>query len=182
MFWFPFMNIPVREDVWLSPFEEADVDGLVRCLSEPDIHRTTALLPYPYTEKDARQWIDLTKEKTAKLGYPLEFVIRHREDNVIGAIGFKELIRGQSFRSEIGYWLSKPLWGQGIATDAVAAICRHGFDDFNLVKITAHTFRHNPASGRVLEKNGFVVEGNLRKHHKKDDRLIDIVLYAKFND
>ena len=51
-------------------------------------------------------------------------------------------------------------------------------DRIHLTGITAHVFQFNLASARVLEKNGFVFEGNLRKHYLKNGRFIDGKLYS----
>ncbi len=63
-------------------------------------------------------------------------------------------------------------------TTVVQRVCRHAFEEFGLVKITAHVFPHNPASARVLEKSGFQEEGYLRKHFLKDGQFIDARLFA----
>jgi len=63
-------------------------------------------------------------------------------------------------------------------TTVVQRVCQHAYDEFGLVKITAHVFTMNPASARVLEKCGFVQEGLLRKHFLKDGNLIDARLFA----
>ena len=63
-------------------------------------------------------------------------------------------------------------------TTVVQRLCQHAFEEFALVKITAHVFLHNPASARVLEKCGFQQEGFLRKHFLKDGRFIDAMLFA----
>jgi RimJ/RimL family protein N-acetyltransferase len=60
----------------------------------------------------------------------------------------------------------------------VQRVCRHAFEEFGLVKVTAHVFSHNPASARVLEKCGFQEEGYLRKHFLKDGRFIVVRLFA----
>jgi len=57
-------------------------------------------------------------------------------------------------------------------------VCGHAFEEFGLVKITAHVFPHNPASARVLEKCGFQQEGFLRQHFLKDGRFIDVRLFG----
>ena len=64
--------------------------------------------------------------------------------------------------------------------DVVRRYCRHGFEQLGLVKITAHVFIDNQASARVLEKCGFIREGLLHKHFKKDGNLLDVWLYANF--
>jgi ribosomal-protein-alanine N-acetyltransferase len=63
-------------------------------------------------------------------------------------------------------------------TAVVRRLCRHAFEQFGLVKITAHVFTHNPASARVLEKCGFRQEGFLRRHFLEDGRFIDARLFA----
>ena len=63
-------------------------------------------------------------------------------------------------------------------TDVVEAACQFAFENWKLVRITAHVFDHNTASVRVLEKCGFQLEGVLRQHHLKEGRPIDSKLYA----
>jgi RimJ/RimL family protein N-acetyltransferase len=63
-------------------------------------------------------------------------------------------------------------------TAEVQRFCQHAFEEFGLVKITAHVFAHNPASARVLQKCGFQEEGFLRKHYLKDGKLVDARLFA----
>ena len=94
------------------------------------------------------------------------------------AAGFDGFQVGQSHRGEIGYWLAKPFWGRGIMTGVVRRVCRHAFEEFGLVKVSAHVFTNNPASARVLEKCGFVEEGLLRKHFLKDGRFLDAWVFA----
>ena len=63
-------------------------------------------------------------------------------------------------------------------TAVVQRACQHAFEEFGLVKITAHVFSHNPASARVLEKCGFQQEGFLRKHFLKDGQFVDARLFG----
>ena len=95
-----------------------------------------------------------------------------------GGCGFDDFQVGKSHRAEIGYWLAKPYWNRGIMTAVVKKVCQYGFKEFGLVKITAHVFATNPASGRVLEKCGFEQEGFLKKHYLKDGRYLDAGLYG----
>jgi RimJ/RimL family protein N-acetyltransferase len=108
-------------------------------------------------------------------GRPIHFAIREPSGRVIGGCGFNELTVGH--RAEIGYWLAKPCWGRGIMTEVVERLCEMAWTEWKLVRITAHVFPFNEASARVLEKNGFQLEGVLRKHHQKDGQFLD----AKFS-
>lgn len=84
----------------------------------------------------------------------------------------------RAHRAEIGYWLARPFWGQGIMTDAVRAFVRYAFSELELLRLTAHVFENNVASSRVLEKNGFLLEGKLREHFFKDGNFLDARLYG----
>ena len=59
-------------------------------------------------------------------------------------------------------------------TSVVKAVCRHTFDELDLVKITAYVFATNDASARVLEKCGLEQEGFCPKHFEKDGEYIDV--------
>ena len=63
-------------------------------------------------------------------------------------------------------------------TAVVQRVCQHAFEEFGLVKITAHVFAHNPASARVLEKCGFQQEGFLRHHFLKDGQFLEARLFG----
>ena len=60
---------------------------------------------------------------------------------------------------ELGYWLGKPYWGHGYATEAAQALARMALMELEVTRLIAGWFHDNPASGRVLEKLGFVPNG-----------------------
>ena len=82
-------------------------------------------------------------------------------------------------RAELGYWIGVPFWGQGHATEAVAAVLAFGFGPLGLHRIHATVFPRNPASARVLEKSGFRREGLLRGYARKEGAFEDLVMYAR---
>ena len=55
----------------------------------------------------------------------------------------------------MGYWLGKPFWGQGFATEAAEAVIRHAFEADGFDYLIAGHFSDNPASKRIIEKLGF---------------------------
>jgi RimJ/RimL family protein N-acetyltransferase len=61
----------------------------------------------------------------------------------------------------------------------VPAFTDYCFANFELHRIYAEPYANNPASARVLEKSGFVMEGRLRKNAVKDGQVLDSLLYAK---
>ncbi len=56
---------------------------------------------------------------------------------------------------ELGYWLGRPFWGHGYATEAARKLAGFAFSRLKATQLTAGYFHDNPASGRVLEKVGF---------------------------
>jgi RimJ/RimL family protein N-acetyltransferase len=172
------MRIAVNDQVHLSEFRSSDKDALIGHLNDRDIYDRTLRIPFPYTGTSADEWLALVAKITKQQGRPVQWAVRNSADALIGGSGFDGFQVGKSHRAEIGYWLAKPFWGRGIMTAVVQRVCQHAFEEFGLVKITAHVFSHNPASARVLEKCGFQQEGHLRKHFHKDGQFIDARLFA----
>ncbi len=170
------VRIPVNERLYLSPFAAADKPALIAHLNDREIYDRTLLIPHPYTSAEADSWIEHTRHQTQTQGFCTQFAIRNATGELLGGFGFDTLIVGH--KAEIGYWLARRYWGQGIMPAVVAAACRFGFTRWNLVRITAHVYWFNSASARVLEKCGFAYEGLLRKHYRKDGKFIDGRAYA----
>ena len=174
----PTMTIVVNNQIHLSEFRPSDKCAIVALLNDQDIYDLTLRIPFPYSETDADAFLGRVAQATEQQGQPTHFAIRTGDDALIGGCGLNEFEVGKSHRAEVGYWLAKPWWGQGIMTAVVRRLCHHAFEEFRLAKITAHVFTLNPASARVLEKCGFVQEGLLRNHFLKDGKLIDVRLFA----
>ncbi|RIV27027.1 N-acetyltransferase [Fibrisoma montanum] len=113
------------------------------------------VFPHPYSLDDATAFIEgaLARQFGLVLGiwYGPEFA------GTVGLVPQPDVYRRTA---EIGYWLGEPYWGRGIATEAVRQIVAVGFSEQpELVRIQAGIFSSNPASMRVLAKNGFQPEG-----------------------
>ena len=80
---------------------------------------------------------------------------------------------------EVGYWLGRDAWGNGYATEALALLVDHAFAEFDFVRLQAHVLAWNPASARVLEKNGFEREATFKRGAVKDGRVVDSWLYVR---
>jgi [ribosomal protein S5]-alanine N-acetyltransferase len=139
-------------------------------------------IPFPYTDADADEWLALVARITEQQGRPVLWAIRTADNALIGGCGFDGLQIGNSHQAEVAYWLAKPIWGRSIMTAVIQRVCRHAFEEFGLLKITAHVFSHNLASAHVLQKCGFQQEGLLRMHFFKDGQFIDARLFALVKD
>jgi ribosomal-protein-alanine N-acetyltransferase len=100
------------------------------------------------------------------------------EDTVVGLVGFHEWDRYHR-RAEVGYGLARAYWGRGIASEALRAALRFGFDEMELNRVFARTIADNHGSVRLLERLGFQREGTQRAHSLEDDRMFhDSAIYG----
>jgi RimJ/RimL family protein N-acetyltransferase len=128
--------------------------------------------PNPYSLDDAYSWIELPHAPLQGLGIV-------RAGRVIGALGLEPGVGERRFDAELGYWLGVAHWGQGYATEAVAALCDHAFTTSMLQRVHAVVYDGNPGSDRVLDKCGFVLEGLSRRAIFKNGRFLDCRTYAR---
>ena len=81
--------------------------------------------------------------------------------------------------AEIGYFLLTERWSKGIMTEAVRKICQEAFEQLDIIRITGLVYAPNIASRRVLEKNGFELEGVLKNGVLKNGAVYDLCIYGK---
>ena len=154
-------------------------DIIFHANSTSEIAENTITFPYPYEEKHAHFWLKIAEEGFAKKDAYI-FAIREKENlKLIGAIGLHLDLANR--KAEIGYWLGKSFWNKGYVSEALQKVLKFGFEELKLNKIYASHFLHNPASGKVLEKNGFVFEAELKQEILKNGKYLDLFRYALFN-
>lgn len=81
--------------------------------------------------------------------------------------------------AEIGYILISDKWTKGIMTDAVGQICKIAFKELDIIRITGNVYGPNTAPSRVLEKNGFMLEGTMKSAVYKNGNIYDLHIYGK---
>ena len=121
----PISPIELQTDrLLLRPMYEGDIAITVASLGDLEISRRLARIPHPYTEADARWWLDETRRGRAS-GTVEHFMIELRASGApIGAIGLYQDAAGE--RAEVGYWLAKAHWNRGYAREALAMVVRNG--------------------------------------------------------
>jgi [ribosomal protein S5]-alanine N-acetyltransferase len=160
----------------LRPFTLADAPDVTRYVGERDVAAQTLSIDHPYPDGAAEKWIGAHAAKYAA-GKLASFAITERESGaLVGAIGLH--VVPPHGRAEVGYWIGKPFWGRGYATEAGRAMLRFGFETLGLNKIHGAVFTKNPASDRVIRKLGMKWEGRLRQHDLKWGAYEDIDVYG----
>lgn len=152
-----------------------DVPMIVAKAGDPRITRTTLNIPQPYHERDAIFWMNMVWENFKK-GSGYMFALRKKEDGIfMGAAGIH--IDKPHNRARLGYWMQAEEWGKGYMSEAVAAILAFGFEQIALNRISADYFVENPASGRVMEKCGMILEGEFKDYYKKGTAYLTVRQY-----
>lgn len=176
----PVPTIRLANDWSLGQIYPADKDAYLTHLNRSDVfYRNMMVLPYPYSELDAEQWIVKVCRETLEVDRCRNWAVRNPAGELTGGIGLCGLL---GKRAEIGYWLAESAWGRGVTTLAVEAICQAAFETYGLQRVFAQVFATNPASARVLEKAGFDREGVLRKHLVRDGEAMDVWIYGRLGE
>ena len=132
------------ERLILRPFRRADAAAFARLAGDWAVASMTSDIRYPLSEAQAVAWLEPARGE-------VRFAIE-REGRLIGGVGF---YRRRSGAAELGFWLGRPWWRYGYATEAARAVVRHGFKTRRLPGFSSAHFIDNPASARVLAKLGF---------------------------
>jgi len=135
----------------LRPGWEEDAPALFRAIADEAIVRNLATAPWPYSFADAQTF--LMRERSAHEPACLVFLRGDGAPRLIGGVGFGR--KPGDADPEFGYWIARPHWGRGYATEAAAALIANARDSLRLKRLEAGHFLDNPASGRVLRKLGF---------------------------
>jgi len=151
-----------------------DAAGIVRYANNYKIWvNLRDAFPHPYTAQHARDFIRSVKNRTPETTFAIAV-----NDEAVGSIGFVLHPDVERVSAEIGYWLAEPFWGQGIVTDALAAMTEYAIATHALTRIYAVPFASNAASCRVLEKAGYVLEARLHRSAIKNGAITDQMQYA----
>lgn len=143
------------ERLTLRGLHLSDAPRIAALADDWELARWLARVPHPYRLEDAQRWLETQIESwDAGLGY--SFAIQTGGD-LIGCFGIDKV--GEPDRFEIGYWLGRPFWGQGFATEAGRAAIDFCWRDLGLTSLAATHHVDNAASAQVLAKLGFVATG-----------------------
>jgi ribosomal-protein-alanine N-acetyltransferase len=165
----------------LRPFDLADAPALFKIASNPAVTR--------FTIWDAHRTIDNSREYISERALPRYLegtpgpvaIVLKNSGELIGAVGGQWGTR-ENRCIDFGYWLGKPFWGHGFATEAARPFVEHLFANYPVERVQAHFLEGNTASGRVLEKIGLRLEGVRRRALYQRDRFWDLHCYAVLRD
>ena len=143
----------------LRPGWMEDASALVEAFGDPAVLRNLTRAPASYGIDEARHFLSLPQD--SRLPRLLAFSRTRGAPRLVGGCGVQ---LGENGTPELGYWIARPYWGLGFATEAASAV-------FNMARasgvcgIRASHFTDYPASGNVLRKIGFRHTGRVERRY-----------------
>ncbi|MDE6143190.1 MAG: GNAT family N-acetyltransferase [Muribaculaceae bacterium] len=146
----------------LRPWQESDAESLYRYASDPDIGLIAGWPPHTSVGNS------LEIIRTVFAAPEVYAVVLKDIDEPVGSCGimFSDVLDSADMtqrEAEIGYWIGKPYWGQGLIPEAVNALLSRCFNELGLDAVWCVHYDGNVKSKRVIEKSGF------NYHHTNHD-------------
>lgn len=137
----------------LRPWQESDAASLYAYAKDPEVGPPAGWPPHT-SEENSR---DIIRNV---LSAPETYAVCLKNGEAIGSVGLK--LKGytdltdREDECELGYWIGKPFWGQGLIPEAAGELLRHAFEELNMRAVWCGYYEGNEKSRRVQEKLGFV--------------------------
>jgi RimJ/RimL family protein N-acetyltransferase len=142
----------VTERMVLRPPHQDDGPELVELAGNRRVAEMLARMPHPYGMREARSFIERSREQHGGCGYALTIA---ETGALIGCAGLNQREAGL----ELGYWIGEPFWGKGYATEAAHALVDLAFRVTGIDRLHVSCRVTNAASRRVIHKCGFQYAG-----------------------
>ena len=137
----------------LRPWQENDAQSLYEYAKDPAVG-SAAGWPAHTGVENSRQIIRNV------LSAPETYAVCLKDGKAIGSVGLK--LKGytdmtdRADECELGYWIGKPFWGQGLIPEAARELLRYAFEERNMRAVWCGYYEGNEKSCRVQQKLGFV--------------------------
>ena len=146
--------LPEGERIYLRKWRHSDAERLFALASDPELGPRAGWLPH----KDTSESLEVIKKYFQNDS--TWAVISKESGQIIGCVGYKLPSSGhlpqKEGEAEVGYWMGRDFWGQGLCTEALGLVIEYCRQKGEIHTLWGEHFTDNPASGRVLEKCGFV--------------------------
>ncbi|EMA0458630.1 50S ribosomal protein L7/L12-serine acetyltransferase [Enterobacter hormaechei] len=170
--------IPVNQEIELRAVEERYTTDLHNLVIKNKTWLQTAFdwAQHVGSEEDTRRNVQ-SNQMLHQRGYAKMFLI-FMKDELVGVLSFNA-IEPANKTGYIGYWLDEAHQGQGILSQALQAFMRYYVERGEIRRFVIKCRVDNQSSNRVAQRNGFTLEGCLRKAEILNGRYDDVNLYAR---
>jgi len=146
------------EKILLRPWLDSDAETLFKYASDPDVGPRAGWPPHQSVEESLEVIRNVFNKDTTTWA-----IVLKETGEVIGCVGYlpssASNLKIAEEHAEVGYWIARPYWGKGICTEALQMVIDYCFNEKGFTTLWGDYFPSNPASGRVMEKCGFVDTG-----------------------
>lgn len=161
-------------EVAIRNFIDADIPLLAKYANNAKVAmHLTDRFPHPYTIEDAKSFMMMVRKQNPQTFFAITY-----GGEYVGNIALSQGTDIYRRSADVGYFVAEPFWKKGIASRAVQCVIEWGFQNLDIIRITAGVKETNIASQRVLEKCGFLKEGVMRKAVFKHGEFFDEIRYG----
>lgn len=161
--------------IFLQPVQEEHAEALFPLIFSNPV-TDTLVWDGPESLESFRQALAERAEQVAQGERHIFTIVERASSQPIGSASIRP--DAEKFRSDIGLWIGQPYHNKGYGTLVVRRLLTYGFDALGLEKIEAYVFIGNKPSRRIFEKNGFQLEGTIRKAVRKRGLALNEWLYG----
>jgi len=165
--------------ILLRPIVESDISNIFKGLSHPEIikYYGVSYQTLEDTKEQMKFFADLEKEGTG-----IWWAVCSIDNQTFYGAGGLNGLNKEHKKAEIGFWLLKEYWGQGIMTETMPLICKYGFDNLELHRIEGLVETDNLNCKKAMKKLDFHHEGTMKDCEIKNGNFISLDIYAKIRD
>jgi len=169
----------IGEEICFRSLDTNDAEAIHEYASDADVKRFIGW-PLMKSLDETRSYVELMLQREAAGTHYYASVVLKETQAIVGTVmifGFDK----EANHAEVGYVFHKNQWGKGYGTEALNMMRDFAFKTLNLHKLYARVVDANAGSARILEKNGFELEGRFKDHYFIDNRYYDGLFYGKIN-
>lgn len=161
--------------VGLREFRSADAHAVHRWFNTPQVIEGLVEQRESFSDEEARRWVE-----RASRPEPPDLKWAVTVDERPEPAGFTALYGvGRQAAPELGILIGDPdLWGRGVGTEAQRLTIARAFDELGVHRVIEFILADNKAARRVVERLGFELEGMMRGHVRRGERLLDVAVYG----
>ncbi len=165
------------DNIFFKPLSINDAEQIHKYASDVDVSRFIGWR-LMHTIDETKELIEeMLKRESAGNHYYASVVLKSTQ-KIIGTVMIFN-INQDARHAEIGYVFHKDYWGQGYGTKSVMLMVKFAFESLKLHKLHARVVDSNIGSIRVLEKNGFELEGRLKDYYFIEGTYYDGLFFGK---
>ncbi len=164
----------------LRAMNAGDVNSIQYHVNTEAVCNNLSYTPHPYTMEMAETWMRNINVGMINGNCRYWSICDRSSGEFIGSMGLS-LFREQE-GGEMHYWIGEEFWNKGYCTEAAKRTMVYFFEDLNMHRLQITHREGNIASRKVIEKCGFVFEGNMRDYLKRFGKFENVLSYSILRD